>query len=128
VAGRAAATRLEWIPERLADEQHAQAVAAHRPISRWRDERGSRGWKAPLGCPDRAGIAAAILAATTVKALLSLLIGVFAIAPAGAAHTIDRAVPARRRDRAAPRTPRLRPRRLPSLPTRIRPHAILGLV
>jgi hypothetical protein len=99
----AAGDATEWTPERLADEQHAQAVTAHEADI---DVVATRARIALLGARlarrrrDRAAIAAAILAATTAGALLSLLIGVFAIAPAGAAlvFTIGPALlaPARR--------------------------------
>ena len=84
----AAGDESEWTPERLAGELHAQAVAAHEAgvdaaATRARiavlERRLAR---RPL---DPAGIAAAILVATAVAALLSLLVGVVAIAPAGAA-------------------------------------------
>ncbi len=84
----AAGDATEWTPERLADEQHAQAVTAHEADI---DVVATRARIALLGARlarrrrDRAAIAAAILAATTAGALLSWLIGVFAIALAGAA-------------------------------------------
>ena len=84
----AAGDTSEWTPGRLADEQHAQAVAAHEAdvdvaATRARIARLERRLaRRPL---DRAAIAAAILAAAAVGALLSLLIGVVAIALAGMA-------------------------------------------
>jgi hypothetical protein len=99
----AAGDATEWTPERLADEQHVQAVAAHEADV---DVAATRARIALLEARlarrrrDRAAIAATILAAATVGALLSLLIGVLAIALAGAAlvYTIGPALlaPARR--------------------------------
>lgn len=84
----AAADSTEWTPERLADEQHAHAVTAHQTdvdvaATRARIARLERRLaRRPL---DAAGIAAAILVATTGATLLSLLIGVAGIALAGTA-------------------------------------------
>jgi hypothetical protein len=99
----AAGDATEWTPERLADEQHAQAVAAHEAdvdVATTRARIGLLEARLARRRRDRAAIVAAILAATTVGALLSLLIGVLAIALAGAAlvYTIGPALlaPARR--------------------------------
>ena len=84
----AAGDATEWTPERLADEQHALAVAEHEADIDVAATRARiavlerRLARRPL---DPAGIAAAILAATAVAALLSSLVGVVAIAIAGAA-------------------------------------------
>ena len=84
----AAGDATEWTPERLADEQHAQAVAAHEADVDVAATRARiavlerRLARRPL---DSAGIAAAILVATAIAALLSFLVGVVAIALAAAA-------------------------------------------
>ena len=83
----AAGDATEWTPERLADEQHAQAVAAHEVDRRGGDASADRAAGTAPRAPRarRAGIAAAILAAAAVAALLSLLMGVLAVALAAAA-------------------------------------------
>ena len=74
----AAGDASEWTPERLADEQHAQAVAAHEADV---DVAATRARIAVLEARlarrrlDRAAITAAILAAAAVGELLSFLIG-----------------------------------------------------
>ena len=78
----------EWTPARLADEQHAEAVAAHEAgidaaATRTRIALLQARLTRPV--PDRAAITAAILAAATIAALLSWVIGLLAIALAGVA-------------------------------------------
>ena len=107
----AAGDATEWTPERLADEQHAQAVAEHEADIDVAATRARiavlerRLARRPL---DPAGIAAAILVAAAVAALLSLLVGVVADrARRGGAGVRDRPRAARSRPpgraRAAPR-------------------------
>jgi hypothetical protein len=84
----AAGDATQWTPERLADEQHAAAVAAHEAGV---DVTGTRARIAVLHrrlarrSPDGAASAAVILAAAAGAVLLSLLVGVVAIALSGAA-------------------------------------------
>ena len=84
----AAGDATEWTPERLADEQHARAVAAHEADVDVAATRARiavlerRLARRPL---DRAAIAAAILVAAAGAVLLSALVGVVAVALAGAA-------------------------------------------
>lgn len=83
----AAGDATEWTPERLADEQHARAAAAHEADVDVAATRARiavlerRLARRPLD-PD--AIAAAILVATAGAALLSVLMGMVAIAFAGA--------------------------------------------
>ena len=84
----AAGDATEWTPPRLADEQHAQAVAAHAAdvdVAATRARIALLEARLARGRLDRAAIAAAILAVATLGALLSLLIGGLAIALPGAA-------------------------------------------
>ena len=84
----AAADATRWTPERLADEQHALAVAAHEAgvdVAATRTRIAVLERRLARRPPDRAGIAAAILAAAAGALLLALLIGAVAIALAGAA-------------------------------------------
>ena len=84
----AAGDATEWTPERLADEQHARAVAAHEadvdaaPTRTRIAVLERRLARRPL---DPAAIAAAILFATAGAVLLSALMGAVAAALAGAA-------------------------------------------
>jgi hypothetical protein len=84
----AAGDATEWTPQRVADELHAQAVAAHGADL---DVAATRARIALLDARlarrrrDRAEIAAAILATATAGVLMSLLIGGLALALAGAA-------------------------------------------
>jgi hypothetical protein len=84
----AAGDATEWTPERLADEQHAQAVAAHEANVDVAATRARiavlerRLARRPL---EPAAVAAAILVAAAGACLLSLLMGVVAIGLAGAA-------------------------------------------
>lgn len=80
----AAGDATQWTPERLADEQHAGAVAAHQAgvdVAHTRARIAVLERRLGLRSPDRGAIAAVILAA----ALLSALVGVVAIALSGAA-------------------------------------------
>jgi hypothetical protein len=102
----------EWTPERLAAEQHAQAVAAHEAdadVAAIRARIAVLETRLARRALDRPAIAAAILAAAAVGTLLSVLIGVLAFALAGAAlaYAIGPALlaPARRTELEA-----LRPR------------------
>jgi hypothetical protein len=84
----AAGDASEWTPERLADEQHAQAVAAHESgidVAATRARIALLQARVTRGALDRAAIAAAILSATTAAWLLTSLIGPLSIALAGAA-------------------------------------------
>src|SRR3954452_23494230 len=84
----AAGDRTEWTAQRLADEQHAQAVAAHQAdvdVAAARAQIAVLERRLARRSLDRAGIAAAILASAAGAALLSFLVGVLAIALAALA-------------------------------------------
>ena len=79
----AAGDPTEWTPERLADEQHAQAVAAREAdidVAATRARIAVLERRLARRRPDAAGLAAAILVAMAASALLSYLVGVAALA------------------------------------------------
>jgi hypothetical protein len=99
----AAGDTTHWTPERLADEQHAQAEAAHQAgidVAATQARIAALERRLARRPRDPASIAAALFGTAAGAAVLSMLVGVLAIALAGAAlsYTLGPALlgPARR--------------------------------